>query len=468
MKAAHPPVNRITRRLFPGLPVFAAVLLGLVILHPARANETLLEEEEDEATVSAPIGQQPDAADNDPPDATTRAAGASDPAGPADEADPAAQEDAGTGTVAAGDGPGSPGTGGPVVTPPNAPRIPIRILDRVTNPGQHRQLSWNPTGYAGLALKTPVEVVHGSAYGPVLCLTAAVHGDELNGVEIVRRVVHTLNPLELTGTVIAVPIVNMQGFLRNSRYLPDRRDLNRNFPGNPRGSAARRIAHSLFEGIIRHCDALVDLHTGSFHRSNLPQLRADLQDEAVVELTRGFGSMVVLHVPAARGTLRWAARKVGIPSVTLEAGAPMHLDEAAVLAGVEAIQELLNHLHMVPRFRLWSDPQPLYYRSQWVRPMQGGMLFSTVKLGDKVRRGDKLGWVTDPVRNQTQDIRAPVSGRILGMALNQVVMPGFAAFHLGISKGSQLRAIPKPSPPEAPVEEDHDEELEEIMDDPSE
>ncbi len=381
---------------------------------------------------------------------------------------PAAPETAPAGQPAAAETIPDPAEGTPPVTAEVRERGPIRVLGRVTNPGQHRQLDWTPSGYAGLALKTPVEVVHGLEPGPVLCLTAAVHGDELNGVEIVRRIVHQLDPLELQGSLIAVPIVNMQGFLRNSRYLPDRRDLNRHFPGNSRGSSARRIAHSLFEGVIRHCDALVDLHTGSFHRSNLPQLRADLNNPSVLQLTRGFGSMVVLHVPAARGTLRAAATAIGIPSVTLEAGAPMHLDENAVVAGVEALQELLNHMQLVPRFRLWSDPQPLYYRSMWVRPMQGGILFSSVQLGDKVARGDTLGTVTDPVRNATQDIIAPVDGRILGMALNQMVMPGFAAFHLGVSKSSRLRPVPAPEEADSDTEEDPEEELEEALDDASE
>ncbi len=355
---------------------------------------------------------------------------------------------------------------------PPAPRRAIRLLGKSVNPGQHRRLNWTPSGYAGLAMQTPVQVVHGSEAGPVLCLTAAVHGDELNGVEIVRRVVHTLDPLKLRGTVIAIPIVNLQGFLRNSRYLPDRRDLNRHFPGSPSGSSARRIAHSLFKGIIQYCDALIDLHTASFHRNNLPLLRADLNDPQVVELTRGFGSMVVLHVPAARGTLRRAAMNEGIPAVTLEAGAPLHLEENAVAAGVEALHELLNYMEMVSRFRLWRDPQPLYYRSVWVRPGQGGILFSNVELGDKVSSGDVLGTVTDPVRNERQTIRAPLDGRILGMALNQMVMPGFAAFHLGVSEGSQLRPVSVPDDDEEVIELDLEdvepEESEEGGDDPSE
>src|SRR5690606_30515697 len=172
--------------------------------------------------------------------------------------------------------------------------------------------------FTGNSAPSAVLVAHGTEPGPTLCLTAAIHGDELNGIETVRRVLHDLEPERLAGTVVGVPIVNLQGFHRNSRYLPDRRDLNRYFPGNPTGSAASRIAHSLFSQVIRHCSALVDLHTGSFHRTNLPQVRGDLNDEAVVKLTAGFGSTVILHSSGGEGTLRRAAVDAGIPAVTLE------------------------------------------------------------------------------------------------------------------------------------------------------
>jgi predicted deacylase len=232
--------------------------------------------------------------------------------------------------------------------------------------------------------------------------------------------------------LIGVPIVNVQGFRRGSRYLPDRRDLNRYFPGNPSGSAAARIAHSLFKDVISHCDALVDLHTGSFERSNLPQLRADLRNPDVVTLTRGFGAMVVLHSKPTVGTLRHAATLAGIPAVTVEAGGPSQLELVEVKHGVKGIETLLTTLGMTRRLRLWGDPEPIYYRSSWVRADNGGILLSDVSLGSTVRKGDLLGSITDPMNNARTEIRSPYSGRIIGMARNQVVMPGFAAFHVGI------------------------------------
>lgn len=288
----------------------------------------------------------------------------------------------------------------------------------------------------GSAIPTPVLVAEGIEAGQTLCLTGAVHGDELNGIEIVRRVMYSLDPEKLTGRVIGVPIVNLQGFERHSRYLPDRRDLNRFFPGNPRGSSASRIAHSFFEQIIRHCDALVDLHTGSFHRTNLPQLRANLLDESVLALTEGFGGLVILHSTGGEGTLRASAVRAGVPAVTLEAGEPLRVDDKAVEHSVKSLYSLLDDMGMYKRRSFWGTPEPTYYGSMWVRADKGGMLLGDVKLGKRVKEGDVLGTVTDPITNVQQDILAPQSGRVIGMALNQFVMPGYAAFHLGVEAPS--------------------------------
>jgi predicted deacylase len=318
----------------------------------------------------------------------------------------------------------------------------ITVLDTNIQPGTAQRLSWSATElFEGVPVSTPVLVVNGALPGPTLCLTAAVHGDELNGIEMVRRVMHDLTPDKLSGAVIGIPIVNVQGFRRGSRYLPDRRDLNRYFPGNPNGSAAARIAHSFFNNVVSHCDALVDLHTGSFERANLPQIRADLRDPDVVTLTQGFGSMVILHSTPAVGTLRHAATRAGIPAVTLEAGGPSQLELNEVKLGVKGIETLVNTLGMIHKRRLWGDPEPVYYKSSWVRADNGGILLSDVSLGSSVRKGDLLGTITDPMNNARTELRSPYAGRIIGMARNQVVMPGFAAFHVGIQTD------------EAPVEE---------------
>lgn len=408
---------------------------------------------------------------------------AADPSLPADTAaagdiEPASSEAAGIAIdlleePAPGDMPGT--TAGSPIEEASAPPLAdaVRVADETTSrtltllnsdvlPGTYQRLSWSATEmFEDLPVSTPVLVVNGRKPGPTLCVTAAVHGDELNGIEMVRRVMHDLDPKTLSGAVIGVPIVNLQGFRRGSRYLPDRRDLNRYFPGNPRGSAAARIAHSFFTGVIEHCDALVDLHTGSFDRANLPQLRADLRNPDVVTLTHGFGATVILHSEPAEGTLRYAATNAGIPSVTLEAGGPSQLELKEVMHGVKGVETLLNTLGMVDKVRFWGEQQPVYYRSSWVRANRGGILLADVSLGSTVRRGDLLGTITDPMNNASTNLYSPYSGRVIGMARNQVVMPGFAAFHVGIQavESAAVEAETGTEPEAAKEEKDDDETL---------
>lgn len=309
----------------------------------------------------------------------------------------------------------------------------FEMLGEQIEPGTFRRLSWSDRqSFAGLDVAVPVFVAHGPRPGPVLCVTAAIHGDELNGIEIVRNLMFGIDLESLNGTVVGVPIVNIHGFQRKSRYLPDRRDLNRHFPGNTTGSAASRIANSFFTEIVSHCGALVDLHTGSLLRTNLPQLRADLNNEAIKELTQGFGATVVLHSPGSVGTLRRAASDIGIPAVTLEAGEPMRFQPDEVSHGVRSLRSLMSHLGMDARAGFWEEPRPVYYQSSWVRADSSGILASRVELGDTVSKGELLGTVTDPITNLRSEIVSPFNGRVLGKALGQAVMPGFAAYHIGI------------------------------------
>lgn len=352
---------------------------------------------------------------------------------------PPAPDAAATGVVAAeassATDPGIEGENG-ANGQPEVPAVmpePIRLLGGEVEAGKRATLGWHANNeVAGLQVDTPVLIAHGVSPGPVLCLTSAIHGDELNGIEIVRRVYHSIDPETLAGTLIGVPVVNLVGFQRASRYLPDRRDLNRYFPGNPRGSLASRVAYSFFEAVIRHCDYLVDLHTGSFHRTNLPQLRADLSNPRILAMTKGFGAIAVLHSNDRDRSLRSAATRAGIAAVTIEAGEPMRLQPEEVEQGVRAIESLMDSLGMIARFHLWVDPQPVFYESIWVRTSGSGILLSSVELGDRVEIGQTLGAVVDPVSNARDVLKSPVRGRVLGMALNQIVMPGFAAFRVGI------------------------------------
>ncbi len=364
------------------------------------------------------------------------------------------------------DWPGQADAGPPAIEPAGdpesrdfvGPRLlrPFSLLGAEVVPGTRTRLYWNASQtYAGGDMRTPVDVVHGDREGPVLCLTAAVHGDELNGVEVVRRVMSQVAPSPLAGTVVGVPVVNLFGFSRNSRYLPDRRVLNRFFPGSPTGSIASRIAYSFFDQVARHCDALVDMHTGSFDRINLPQVRADLRIPHVLEFTRGFGATPVLYSGGSRGMLRVAATQAGIPAVTFEVGGPGELEPREIEAGVQAILTLLHKLGMVRDSPEWLEPQAIFYESRWVRANRGGMLISDVALGDRVQRGQRIGVIVDPLENTETDIVASVSGRVIGMALNQVVLPGYAIFHLG-EETSETGAVNQAATGQAvlPYEED--------------
>jgi predicted deacylase len=412
MHSGNRAMTKLTDKI-PGLAVVALMLAALLCAPMASANEAV--DEQDEADLPSADLTAEDASRSQLASETDDT-GMSAKVGGDMEDHPVSLADAVTVAEAMQDKPGS-----------------IRLLKALIPPGTYQRLSWSATElFEGVPVSTPVLVVNGRSPGPTLCLTAAVHGDELNGIEVVRRVLHNLDPAKLSGTVIGVPIVNLQGFRRGSRYLPDRRDLNRYFPGNPGGSAASRIAYSFFNEVVVHCDALVDLHTGSFERANLPQLRADLTHPNIRTLTMGFGATVILHSSPARGTLRDAATNAGIAAVTLEAGGPSVLELKEVKHGVKGIETLLNTLGMLKKLSLWGDPEPIYYRSTWVRADRGGILLSDVSLGATIEKGELLGTITDPMNNASSAMIAPYSGRIIGMARNQVVMPGFAAFHIGI------------------------------------
>tara|TARA_R100000306_G_scaffold62604_1_gene75695 strand:- start:44855 stop:46642 length:1788 start_codon:yes stop_codon:yes gene_type:complete len=326
----------------------------------------------------------------------------------------------------------------PVETPAQDEAADLRLLGSIVKPGTAARLGWSPgVAISGLDQPTPVLVVHGAKPGPTLCLTSAVHGDELNGIEVVRGVMYDLDPKDLSGTVIGVPIVNLQGFNRGSRYLVDRRDLNRFFPGYASGSMASRIAASLFNEIVLNCNMLVDIHTGSLRRANLPQLRADMRSEKVVEFTKGFDNMVVVHSPGSPGMMRSAAVDRGIASVTLEIGESLRIQRDEIKAGIHSINSLLEKQDMYQRLLIWGEPRPVFYNSTWLRTERGGILESHIELGARVEKGDSLGVVIDPITNKGTDIISDIRGRVIGMAVDQVVMPGFATYHIGIESSER-------------------------------
>lgn len=330
----------------------------------------------------------------------------------------------------------------------------LELLGSSVEPSEAALLKWSlEETFIDNSAPVPVLVVNGASPGPTLCLTAAVHGDELNGIEIVRRIVHEVDPETLSGAIIGVPIVNMQGFRRANRYLPDRRDLNRYFPGRENGSYASRIAHSFFTNVVRHCDYLVDIHTGSLSRTNLPQLRANLLIPEVAAFAEKMGSIVVLQSKGSVGTLRRATVEAGIPAVTLEAGAPNNLQKDAVEEGVKSILSAMSALGLEPK-KFWRrSEEPVFYKSTWIRARQGGILFSKVELGDSVEKDSVLGLLSDPITNKTTEITTPIEGRVIGMALNQVMYPGFAAYHIGLKSSVVEAAQPQELIPEEDLDD---------------
>ncbi len=313
------------------------------------------------------------------------------------------------------------------------PAAAFQILD--TNvPSGERRLLWLvlTESFVALPVRAPIHVVRGNSNGPTLCLFGGVHGDELNGIEIVRRITDRVEPDALRGTIIGAPIVNVPAFRLGSRYLPDRRDLNRYFPGDPSGSSASRIAHVFFEQIVRRCSHVVDYHTGSLRRTNIPQVRGDYGNEAVRSMMRAFG-LVGVDKQGRRGTLRHAALEAGIPAVLIEAGQPNLFNQVYVDAGVNGTLRLMRTLGMIDEAPAGEPNAPLYAETVWVRVETGGILMHTVEAGAIVAKGDLLGTVHDPVEGRRSEIFSPVSGQIIGLALDQVMMPGFSAFHIAFN-----------------------------------
>ena len=309
----------------------------------------------------------------------------------------------------------------------------------------------------GSPLSMPVQVLHGSSPGPTVWLNAAIHGDELNGVEIIRRVLALLDPRRLAGTVLAVPVVNIPGFMNGDRYLPDRRDLNRSFPGSHRGSLASRIAKLFTDEIVARCEVGIDLHTGSDHRTNLPQVRADLDDPTTADLAEAFGPPVLMHASTRDGSLRQVGAEAGVSVLLYEGGEAWRFDEHSIRTGVTGIMRVLAKLDMVPddiRDHLGADEAgagdgeaPIVSRrSRWVRARRTGLAQLQVSLGDRVDRGEVLGRIHDTFGHRLSRIMAPTTGLVVGLNLDPMVNQGDAVVHIAEPTGGGPDAGPDDAP----------------------
>jgi len=310
--------------------------------------------------------------------------------------------------------------GGTTVLPGKRARIDIPIGRRAT----------------GADVMLPVEVVNGRRPGPRLFVCAAVHGDEINGIEIIRRVLRRKLVSRLRGTLIAVPVVNLFGFVGLSRYLPDRRDLNRSFPGSATGSLAARIAHIFLREIVGNATHGIDLHTGAVHRSNLPQIRACLDHAETERLARAFGVPVVLNANLRDGSLRQAVYEKEVPMLLFEGGEALRFDESVIRAGTNGVLSVMRALEMLPtRSAAAQSREPFIARSShWVRAPQSGILRARAALGVAVKQGDRLAFIADPLGSDENPVVAPHAGVVIGRSELPIVNEGDAIFHVATFK----------------------------------
>ncbi len=308
----------------------------------------------------------------------------------------------------------------------------LEIAGHRVEPGERRRIEI-PVGrdVAGAASFLPVEVVRGLEPGPRLFVCAAIHGDEINGVEIIRRVMNRRLRPRLRGTLIAVPVVNVYGFIGQSRYLPDRRDLNRSFPGSSRGSVASRLAHLFMTEVVAHATHGIDLHTAAIHRSNLPQIRACLDDRETRRLAEAFGVPVLIDANVRDGSLRQEVLDRGIPMLLYEGGEALRFEESAIRAGVRGVNAVMRAIGMLPESEATPVAEPFVARSSsWVRAPEAGVLRARVRLGARVKPGQRLGLVSDPLGDHEVEARADRGGIVIGRTELPLVNAGDALFHI--------------------------------------
>ncbi|MBU0680326.1 MAG: succinylglutamate desuccinylase/aspartoacylase family protein [Proteobacteria bacterium] len=284
----------------------------------------------------------------------------------------------------------------------------------------------------------PVHVVHGKKDGPVLFISAAIHGDEINGVEIVRRLLKLKLLKELKGTLIAIPIVNVFGFINQSRYLPDRRDLNRSFPGSYTGSLASHLARLFMDEIVAKCTHGIDLHSGSSHRTNLPQIRATLDNPEVERLAIAFGAPVIVNARLRDSSLREAVIDRGIPMLLFEGGESLRFNEHPINIGLKGIVSVMRNLGMLPKKPRKKAPQPVIVKAtHWVRANKSGIIHSAVPLGSLVKKNQVMACIIDPIGDNEEKLLAPFEGIIIGSLKLPLVHKGDAIFHLASAESRQ-------------------------------
>lgn len=307
--------------------------------------------------------------------------------------------------------------------------------------GERKQIQIEAAGlYDYTQLSIPVEVIRGKEKGPVLFISAAIHGDELNGVEIIRRILKSSRLKNIKGTLIMIPVVNVFGFNHKSRYLPDRRDLNRSFPGSANGSLARRLAHIFMREVVSHCTHGIDLHTAGLNRTNLPHVRASIDDKATNDLAKAFGVPVVINSKTRDGSLREAARKKKKTILLFEGGQALRFEENVIKIGVKGCLSVMKSIGMLDSLRSSTKSRKVAYTAQsshWIRAPRSGAFRVKKKVGDKIEKGDVLATIANPFGREEEDVISHEEGVLIGSALLPLVNQGDAMFHIAVFNDSE-------------------------------
>jgi len=310
-------------------------------------------------------------------------------------------------------------------------------------PGERRLVSLPMSALSNRTpMALPVTVIHAKRDGPTLFVSAAIHGDELTGVAICRRLLASKALAVTRGTLLMVPIVNGFGFISHSRYLPDRRDLNRSFPGSAKGSLAAQLAHLFLNEIVGRSDCGIDLHSAAIHRSNLPQIRVDSHDEKALALAQAFSAPIMIQSGLREGSLRRTAQERGVPVIVYEAGEGLRVDELSVNVGMRGVLRVMSYLGMIRRRRVKIRTSPvLSASSRWVRAPEGGMFRPFRDIGAHVAAGERIGVVADPFGEREFDVKSSLDGLIIGRANIPAINQGDALFHIAnVENASRLGA----------------------------
>ena len=316
---------------------------------------------------------------------------------------------------------------------------PITIVGQSVAPGERGICPLRlPHLFSHTEISMPIHVLHGASAGPVVLVCGAIHGDEINGVEIVRRVVDQVDPKALSGTLIAVPIVNVYGFITHSHNLPDERDLNRSFPGSKGGSLAGRLAYQFMTEVVNKVTHCIDLHTASHNRTHLPQVSGDLEDDETKRCAIVFGGSVFMHDNSHDGSLRAAAAHQGIAAIVYEAGEAQRFGRRSIDVGANGVLRLLTYLKMISGLKLKKRRVPTreVESSQWIRARESGILHLEVELGTLVGKNQAIGFVSDTMGGNRVSVRSPIDGLVIGHTRTPLVHRGDAIVHVACTKPS--------------------------------